>query len=106
MEFQEIIATCKNCEAKVPLSRTKPSKEGPHVICLNCYKQIYGLNDEKIMQSVDPNRTKYSCSYCNYKFSRNKDLCVDSCPYCGKPALNQDQPSVCPTPNKKGMLDY
>lgn len=106
MEVQNITVTCKNCETKVPLGKTRPSKFGPHVICLNCYKELYGLKDEKIIQQADPNRTNYACTYCGYKFSRNKDICVDNCPYCGKSTLAQDQPSVCPAPKTRTMLDY
>lgn len=105
MDYQDIMVSCKNCETKVPMSKTKFDKSGHVLICLKCYKDIYGANGEKILQAADPNRTNYSCSYCSYKFSRSKNIDVAVCPYCSKPALNMDSVAVTKVPDKR-LTDY
>jgi len=106
MDYQDIIVTCKSCEIKVPMSRTRFDRSGVNLICLKCYKDIYGLNNEKVLQTADPNRSNYSCSYCGYKFSRNKEVDIFCCPYCSKQAVNVDaKVSTIKSPEKR-LTDY
>lgn len=105
MDYQDILVSCKNCEIKIPMSKTRFDKTGHVLICLKCYKDIYGVNGEKILQTADPNRTSYSCSYCNYKFSRSKEIDVLVCPYCSKSGLNQDSLAITKVPDKR-LSDY
>ena len=34
-------------------------------------------------------RKKYKCMNCKYEFSRNADLNVNKCPYCGKERVEE-----------------
>ena len=75
--------TCKNCEMKVPMESTHFDRTGANLLCKSCYNQLQ--QKENILQTVDSGRSKYACTYCGYKFSRDADTSVDNCPYCGKP---------------------
>ncbi len=42
--------------------------------------------------SADPNKVKYICGHCRYKFSLGKDSMVQKkCPYCGKGNVLKDE---------------
>lgn len=105
MDYQDIVVICKNCETKVPMTKTRFDKSKTNLICLDCYKNLYGLNDEKIIQTADPNRINYSCSSCNYRFSRDKDFTFSVCPYCSKPTIKSEGLAILKNSNKK-LSDY
>ena len=105
MDYQDIIVSCKSCELKVPMSKTRFDSSGSCLICLKCYKDIYGLNGEKIVQTADPNRLNFSCNNCGYKFSRNKEFSLTVCPYCSKQSLQAEGVVVVKAPDKR-ISDY
>lgn len=97
------------CKARAPIKSMKYSKDGEDLICSNCYDLERGKVPAKAQESLirpmsmgaskglskaketTPQKVSYECEKCGYKFSRNREVIVNHCPYCNGGPLTKSE---------------
>ena len=97
-EYTNVTIACMKCKKKVAVKDMKYSKNGEDLICVECSNAEKGVkvpaSGSGLIKPMPASATKapqkeasiqkisYECEKCGYKFSRNKGIPVNSCPYC------------------------
>jgi Zn finger protein HypA/HybF involved in hydrogenase expression len=92
MENKEVKIKCYKCGESYTSAMMRYDPMNPsRLICRNCL----GKKDQKAASTsasggkpkVEEGSVKYYCIKCRYKFSRKKNIVVETCPYCGSDNL-------------------
>lgn len=92
--------SCKKCGKDMEPSEMRALPDGSGFICKNCYENTNSPNKKPTLRKPMSSPTsptskintekgffekkEYICDACNYRFSRNSDFIVKTCPFCGK----------------------
>ena len=116
-EYSNVTIACMKCKNKVQIKSMKYSKNGEDLICQDCANvekgvkpaaSVTGNSSSSILRPMpagspsaaiagakytDPSLQKvsYECQKCGYKFTRNKDIPVITCPYCNGGPLSKSE---------------
>ncbi len=100
---------CKSCNKRVAIGDLKADKSGIGWICLNCYQgqhpDIFKQQKPSIMpsrpkieqapaQMQKPQKVKYYCSDCGYKFYKEMPIgrrYTGKCPYCSTYSIREEK---------------
>ena len=105
---------CMKCKKKVPIKSMKYSKSGEDLICQDCSNAEKGnikgsaagtpglvrpmSNPSAAMVGTKESgkgglssKVSYECEKCGYKFTRNKEIPVVTCPYCNGGPLSKSE---------------
>ncbi len=105
-EYTNVTIACMKCRTKVPIKSMKYSKNGEDLVCANCYDAERGKITAKAQESLirpmpasagikakeaTPQKISYECGKCGYKFARNREVIVNTCPYCNATELSRTE---------------
>lgn len=104
------MVNCIACTCKVPIGSTIYDKTGTSLICFECYNKLMKgeqIEQYKTIQSSDPDKLKYLCRNCGFKFSRGRTFKFNGlCFNCGKETVTMEQTTEVIVRNRKTLLDY
>ncbi len=111
-EYSNVTIACMKCKKKVPIKSMRYSKNGEDLICIDCHNiemsnaqsSVNGLikpmptlsasstkTDKHKTKDLPSQKISYECSKCGYRFSRNKEVIVNLCPYCNGGPLAKNE---------------
>ena len=106
---QDVVVSCTRCANSVPIGHTTYDSNGKNLICFNCYnKLVKGIKPDRVVQSAEiPDRVKYNCLSCGFKFSRTITFHFGGhCFNCGKSAVQREETKQVLVRDRKSLLDY
>ena len=112
-EYTNVTIACMKCKKKVQIKSMKYSKNGEDLICQDCsniekgVKPAGSVAGSSLIRPTStspsagiggtkasvpsPQKVSYECEKCGYKFTRNKDIPVVTCPYCNGGPLSKSE---------------
>ncbi|MBI2545958.1 hypothetical protein HYV81_02150 [Candidatus Woesearchaeota archaeon] len=104
-EYSNVTIACMKCKKKVAVKDMKYSRNGEDLICMECSNAEKGVkvpgassglvrpmaSSAKQAQKETSQKVSYECEKCGYKFSRNKGIPINSCPYCNGGPLSKSE---------------
>lgn len=91
----DLSTKCSKCNKVMALDEIR-ALGGGKFICRGCLEGTQPRNtisekpkEEKIKERTFFEKKEYVCDDCHYKFSRNSDVFIEKCPFCGKPNVHE-----------------
>lgn len=84
---------CNKCERETSDSYTVYEGKEIKLICDGCYQKQAGVQppQDSLLEEnyVFVEKVGYKCINCGFEFERNKEVTMDSCPYCAQNTLEK-----------------